>query len=153
MAPRDVGSPEPFVDAARKGMSEFVVLTPVKARPVLVITPILHDYDEVLALRLRRFDKLSSDSVRQQVREGADQALFPLRPKRFPGLPSENAAIVTSMLRLPVESLDRRTSLGALDDAELRMLHTRVVRAHGLKLDGLVLERARELVAAAQKKR
>jgi hypothetical protein len=153
MSPKEVGSPEPFVDAARKGMSEFVVLTPVKARPVLVITPILRDYDEVLALRLRRFEKLSSDAVRQQVRQGSDQALFPLHPERFPGLPSENAAIVTSLLRLPVEALDRRASLGVLDEAELRTLHAQVARTHGLKLDHLILDRARELIAAAQQKR
>lgn len=134
-------------------MSEFVVLTPVKARPVLVITPVLRDYDEVLALRLRRFEKLSSDTVRQQVREEKDPALFPLRPERFPGLPVENAAIVTSLLRLPVEALDRRESLGTLDESELRTLHARVARAHDLKLDTLILERAQELVAAAQQRR
>jgi hypothetical protein len=39
-----------------------------------------------------------------------------LRPERFPGLPVENAAIVTSLLRLPVEALDRRESLGTLDE-------------------------------------
>ena len=153
IAPKDISSPEPFVDAARKGMSEFVVLTPVKARPVLVITPVLRDYDEVLALRLRRFEKLSSDTVRQQVREEKDPALFPLRPERFPGLPVENAAIVTSLLRLPVEALDRRESLGTLDESELRTLHARVARAHDLKLDTLILERAQELVAAAQQRR
>lgn len=133
-------------------MSEFVVLTPVKARPVLVITPVLRDYDEVLALRLRRFEKLSSDTVRQQVREEKDPALFPLRPERFPGLPVENAAIVTALLRLPVEALDRRESLGTLDESKLRTLHARVVRAHDLKLDTLILERAQDLVAAAQYK-
>lgn len=153
MAPKSVGSPEPFVDAVRKGMSEFVVLVPIKARPVLVITPVLREYDEVLALRLRRFEKLSSDAVRQQVRAGDDPALFPLRPERFPGLPVENAVIVTSLLRLPVEALDRRQSLGALDKSELRTLHARVVRAHGLKLDTLILERAQELVATARQRR
>jgi hypothetical protein len=152
MAPKDVGSAEPFVDAARKGMSEFVVLTPVKARPVLVITQVLPEYDEVLALRLRRFEKLSSDAVRRLVRENNDPALFHLPPQRFPGLPVENAAIVTSLLRLPVEALDRRKSLGALDENELRSLHERVVRAHGLKLDMLILERAQALIAKAQQK-
>jgi hypothetical protein len=153
MAPKEIGSPEPFVDAARKGMSEFVVLTPVKARPVLVITPILPEHDEVLALRLRRLEKLSSEAVRQQVRDGEDPALFHLRPERFPGLPVENAAIVTSLLRLPVEALDRRRSQGTLDENELRALHQRVVRAHGLKLDTLILERAQALIAAAQQRR
>jgi hypothetical protein len=152
MAPKDIASPEPFVDAARKGMSEFVVLTPVKARPVLVITPILSEHDEVLALRLRRFEKLSSEAARLQVRDGGDPALFHLRPERFPGLPAENAAIVTSLLRLPIEALDRRESLGALDENELRVLHERVVRAHGLKLDMLIFKGAQALVAKAQQR-
>jgi hypothetical protein len=150
MAPKDVGSPEPFVDAVRKGMSEFVLLTPVKARPVLVITGALPGHEEVLALRLRRLEKLSSDAVRQQVRSGGDPALFHLRPRRFPGLPAENAAIVTSLLRLPVEALDRRKSLGALDEDELRVLHERVVGAHGLRLDMLIFKRARALIAQAR---
>jgi hypothetical protein len=150
MAPKDVGSPEPFVDAAQKGMSEFVLLTPVKARPVLVITQVLPEHDEVLALRLRRLEKLSSDTVRRLVRGGGDPALFHLRPERFPGLPVENAAIVTSLLRLPVEALDRRSSLGALDENELRVLHERVARAHGLKLDMLIFKRAQALIAKAQ---
>ena len=75
-------SVEPFTEAVRKGASEFALLTPVKARPVLVITAILPEYDEVLALRLRRFEKLSSDAERERVREGADPGLFPLRPDR-----------------------------------------------------------------------
>ncbi|MGH2853256.1 MAG: hypothetical protein ACRDLF_03580 [Solirubrobacteraceae bacterium] len=133
-------------------MSEFVVLIPVKARPVLVITPALGDYDEVLALRLRRLEKLSTDAIRQQVREGGDPALFALRSERFPGLPVENAAIVTSLLRLPLDALDRRESLGSLDESELRTIHTHVARAHGLKLDTLILERAQQLLASAQRR-
>jgi hypothetical protein len=150
MDPKEVGSAEPFVEAARKGMSEFVVLTQVKARPVLVITPILPEYDEVLALRLRRLETLSSDGLRQQVREGHDPALFHLRPERFPGLPVENGAIVTTLLRLPIQALDRRQSLGALDENELRVLHERVVSAHALKLDMLILKRAQTLIAKAR---
>jgi hypothetical protein len=153
MAPKDVGSPEPFVDAAQKGMSEFVLLTPVKARPVLVITPVLPDHEEVLALRLRKLEKLSSEAARQQVRDSEDPALFHLPVERFPDLPVENAAIVTSLLRLPVEALDRRRSLGALDEHGLRALHERVVRAHALKLDVLILERAQALIAAARGQR
>lgn len=150
IAPKTVASPERLVDAARKGMNEFVLLTPVKARPVLVITQVLPQHDEVLALRLCRLEKLSSDTVRQTVRDGGDPALFYLRPERFPGLPVENAAIATSLLRLPVEALDRRESLGALDENELRVLHERVTRTHGLKLDMLILKRAQTLVEKAQ---
>ena len=148
--PREVASAEPFTAAARKGMSEFVLLTPVKARPVLVITDVLPEHDEVLALRLRRLEKLSSDAVRQVVRDGGDDALFYLRPESFSGLPVENAAIVTSLLRLPTSALDRRESLGSLNENELRVLHERVARAHELKLDVMIVERARRLLEAAQ---
>ncbi|MEX0972293.1 MAG: hypothetical protein WDZ46_03445 [Solirubrobacterales bacterium] len=144
---------EPFTEAARKGASEFALLTPVKARPVLVITEVLPEYGEVLALRLRRLEKLTSEAERERVREGSDPGLFHLKPDRFEGLPVENAAIVSSLLRLPAAALDRRTSLGSLDDNELRALHERVARAHRLRLDKLVLERAQSLLQRAQRKR
>jgi hypothetical protein len=133
-------------------MSEFALLTPVKARPVLIITGRLPEHEEVLALRLRRLEKLASEADRQRVRDGSDRALFHLRPERFPGLPVENAAIVTSLLRLPLTALDRRESLGALDENELRVVHERVARAHELKLDLLIFERAQELVTRARVK-
>lgn len=148
--PRDVGSSAPFTEAAHKGMSEFVLLTPVKARPVLVLTRELSPRGEVLALRLRRLEKLSSDAARQLVRDQADEGLFYLLPDSFPGLAVENAAIITSLLRLPTSALDRRRSLGALNENELRVVHERVARAHELKLDVMVAERARRLLAAAQ---
>jgi hypothetical protein len=152
-APKPVDSVEPFTAAARKGASEFALLTPVKARPVLVITEVLPEHEEVLALRLRRLEKLSSDVERQRVREGSDPGFFHLKPDRFKGLPVENAAIVSSLLRLPAAALDRRTSLGGLDDNELRTLHERVARVHRLRLDKLVLERAQSLLQRAQRKR
>lgn len=147
--PRAVAEVAHFTAAARKGMSEFVLLAPVKVRPVLVITPVLAEHDDVLALRLRRLEKIASESARVVVREGQDEGLFYLRPERFPGLRAENAAIVTSLLRLPVAALDRRRSLGALEENEVRVVHERLARAHQLRLDVLILERARELVRRA----
>lgn len=144
---------EPFTEAARKGASEFALLTPVKARPVLVVTEVLPEHDEVLALRLRRLEKLATEAERERVREGSDPGLFHLKPGRFSGLPVENAAIVSSLLRLPAAALDRRRSLGALEDNELRALHERVTRVHRLRLDKLVLERAQSLLQRAQRKR
>lgn len=144
---------EPFTEAARKEASEFALLTPVKARPVLVITEVLPEHDEVLALRLRRLEKLATEAERERVREGSDPGLFHLKPGRFSGLPVENAAIVSSLLRLPAAALDRRRSLGALEDNELRALHERVTRVHRLRLDKLVLERAQSLLQRAQRKR
>ena len=149
-APRNVASAEPFTEAALRGMSEFVLLTPVKARPVVVTTGVLPEHGELLALRLRRLEKLSSDAARELVRAGKDEALFYLRPESFPGLPVENAAIVTSLLRLPVSALDRRVSLGSLNENELRVLHQRVARAHELKLDVMIIEKARRLLEAAR---
>ena len=151
--PREAGDVVPFTEAARKGMSEFVLLTSVKVRPVLVITPILPEHDELLALRLRRLERLASGAARQIVREGKDEALFYLSPDRFAGLPVDNAAIVTSLLRLPISALDRRESLGSLDENELRVLHDRVARAHQLRLELLILERAQELVKRAAQQR
>jgi hypothetical protein len=149
-APKDVASAESFTEAARKGMSEFVLLTSVKTRPVLVITGVLPEHEEVLALRLRRLEKLATDAARGLVRDGKDEALFYLQPERFPGLPVENAAIVTSLMRLPLSAIDRRTSLGSLNENEVRVLHERVARAHELKLDVMIVEKARRLLETAQ---
>lgn len=126
-------------------MSEFVLLTPVKARPVLVVTDVLQPHDEVLALRLHRLEKLASDEA-ERVRNHDDPALFHLAPHSFPGLPVENAAIVTGLLRLPVAAIDTSTELGNLNENELRVVHERLARAHGLNLEMLVLEKARELL-------
>lgn len=149
--PRTVPGVAAFTEAAKKGMSEFRLLTPVKVRPVLVITPVLGEYDEVLALRLRRLEKLASEAAREDVRAGRDNALFHLDPSRFPGLPVENAAIVTSLLRLPMSAIDRRESLGSLDDNELGTVHERLLRVHQLRLESLILNRARDLVTRAAK--
>jgi len=148
--PREVNGPEPIVDAARQGMSEFVVLTTVKARPVLVISSVLPEFDEVLALRLHRLEKVGDPEDQERIRQGQDPALFWLSPQAFDGLPVENAAIVSSMLRLPMGSIDRRRELGALNENELRVLHERLARAYRLRLDMLVLEQAQRLLERAR---
>lgn len=80
------------------------------------------------------------------MREHADELLFHLAPDAFPGLPVENAAIVTALLRLPIDAIDTATELGSLSDDELRAVHERVVKAHGFNLERLVLQRARDLL-------
>lgn len=131
-------------------MSEFALLTPVKARPVLIITGTLPEHEAWRSGCVG--SRLGSDAARQRVRDGSDRALFHLRPERFPRLPVENAVIVTSLLRLPLAALDRRESLGALDENELRVVHERVARAHELKLELLIFERAQELATRARVK-
>lgn len=134
-----------IVTAARSGDPQFDAIVAVKARPVLVLTEILKPFDEVLALRLRTFDKLTA-SDRQRVRAHQDDVLFHLDPQRFPGLPKENAAIVTALLRLPMAAIDTSQEQGTLDINELRLLHERVVRAHDLKLDIAILTQAQQLI-------
>jgi hypothetical protein len=129
------------------GGGEFTVLTPVKARPVLLITEPSGHYGEVLALRLRRFSRLA-DAEKTAVRSGEVEDLFHLDPERCPGLDEENAAIVTTALRLPVSALDMARRLGQIDGKDVRVLHERFARAHRLDLRGAILGRAQELVAS-----
>lgn len=147
--PREVASPAQLTAAAKKGMSEFTVLAPVKARPVLLLTEVLQPHDEVLAVRLQRLEKLTADEA-MRVRDHRDEGLFHLEPDAFPGLPVENAAIVTALLRLPIHAVDTSAELGSLNDNELRTLHERVVRANGFDLEMLVIEKARELLERLQ---
>jgi hypothetical protein len=138
--------------AAQKGMSEFVLLTQVKARPVLVLSEVLAPYEEVLVLRLTRLEKLTgSDAAR--VRDMKDEALFYLNPGSFPGLHVETAAIVSALVRLPMGAVDTSVELGALNENELRVVHERIVRSHGLNVEMLVLQQARELLHRVQQRR
>jgi hypothetical protein len=64
----------------------------------------------------------------------------------FAGLPQENAAIVSALVRVPVGAIATERELGTLNDNELRVVHERVARAHGLRLDLLALEQAQRLI-------
>lgn len=138
-----------MVNAVKAGMSTFDVLVEVKMRPILVITGALAPRDEVLALRLRRFGKLTT-SEQGAVRGHADDALFHLDRARFAGLPEENAAIISAPVRVPLSAVDTSTELGALNVDELRVVHERVARAHGLQLDTMILQRAQRLIERVQ---
>lgn len=126
---------------------QLTLLVPIKVRPVLVITEPSARYNEVLVLRLRRLNILD-EAQREEVRKGRAEDLFHLRPEGFPELPEENAAIITTSLRLPVSALDTSTPLGVVNENELRVIHERLVRAHALDLRNLVLDKAQDLVRA-----
>ena len=89
---------EPFTEAARKGASEFALLTPGRRPARSSSSP--------------RFSPSTMKCWRCAC--ASDPGLFHLKPDRFSGLPVENAAIVSSLQRLPA-ALDRRRSLGALE--------------------------------------
>lgn len=134
-----------IVAAARAGDPQLTVLVEVKARPMLVLTPTLDPYDDVLALRLRRLAKESPGNA-ARIRAQQDDGLFYLDPAAFPHLPAENAAIITALLRLPSSALDTSRELGVLSVNDLRVIHERVARAHELNLDTLVLNQAQRLL-------
>lgn len=134
-----------IVNAAGKGDPQFDLIVAAKARPVLVLTEILEPYDEILALRLRTFDKIP-EADWGRVRDGGDTLLHHLAPSGFPGLAKENAAIVTALLRLPATAIDTARELGVLTPDGLRDVHERVTRAHGFKLDVLALRQAHRLI-------
>ena len=124
---------------------EVTALVTVKPRPVLVITEPSFRYNEVLALRLWRFGKLTAEE-QKAVREGETEDLFHLRPESFGGLEEENAARISSSLRLPLSAIDMTGPLGSVNENELRVIHERLVRIHDLDLRNLILGKARDLI-------
>jgi hypothetical protein len=144
--PVDVADARRMRAAAEKvEQHDFTLLMSVKPRPILVISTVLPPYDEVIALRLKRLNTLS-DSAAERVREGTDDGLFSLPPDDFPGLELENAAIVTSMLRLPLSALDTSSELGVINQQALVSLHERVASSVGLRLDLQILRKSQELL-------
>lgn len=135
----------PDTSSLLKGGEEVTALVTVKPRPVLVITEPSFRYNEVLALRLWRFGKLAADE-QAAVREGRTEDLFHLRPESTTGLDEENAARISSSLRLPLSAIDMNEPLGSVNENELRVIHERFVRMHDLDLRNLILAKARELV-------
>jgi hypothetical protein len=124
---------------------EVTALVTVKPRPVLVITEPSFRYNEVLALRLWRFGKLTAEEQRA-VREGETEDLVHLRPESFGGLEEENAARISSSLRLPLSAIDMTGPLGSVNENELRVIHERLARLHDLDLRNLILSKARDLI-------
>jgi hypothetical protein len=124
---------------------EVTALVTVKPRPVLVITEPSFRYNEVLALRLWRFGKLTAEE-QKAVREGETEDLFHLRPESFGGLEEENAARISSSLRLPLSAIDMTGPLGSVNENELRVIHERLARLHDLDLRNLILSKARDLI-------
>lgn len=123
-----------LLDAQKKGGdSEFPFIVRGKMRPVLVLSDMSDEHvSEVIALRLARFSKLTAHQ-QQRARDQREEGLFHLPPDRFQ-LPEENAAILASMVRVPVSAFGGKV-LGRLNDNELEILHERVIRQYGLRVE------------------
>lgn len=144
--PFEVDGLKELIAAARSGgEAELTFLVSGKARPVLVVSD---KYDprvrELLALRLLSLEKLTPGE-QVEVRERRHPNLFHLRPEAF-DLPAENAAMVASLVRVPVDAIDPAPA-GTLDRNELRVVHQRIARRYGLDLHLLVLEQIQALAA------
>ena len=137
--------PVPDTSSLVKGGEEVTALVTVKPRPVLVITEPSFRYNEVLALRLWPFGKLTAEE-QMAVRDGKAEDLFHLRPDSFKALEEENAARISSSLRLPLSAIDMSEPLGSVNENELRVIHERLVRMHDLDLRNLILDKARDLI-------
>ncbi len=150
------GTEHPPIQAPLKAMiergadSEWRFLVSGKVRPVLVLTDPSPRHDELVALRLMRFTKLSPQE-QKTVREQRDPLLFHLPPERF-DLPQENAVIVSAMVRVGLSAIDPACSLGALSTEEMRLLGERVIDCFGFDTRPLVERRIRELAEARRQR-
>lgn len=100
-APVEVPTAAQIVDGLRRGGdAEFGFVVRAKARPVLLLSDRSDPRTgDLFALRLLRLGKLTEEE-RRLVREQRDPHLFHLRPKRFPGLAEDCAAMVSAPIRL-----------------------------------------------------
>jgi hypothetical protein len=144
-APVVVAEAATIIESARRGEAEFTYLVPAKARPILVLSepPSAH-HQEVVGLRLLRLSQLDA-AARELVRRQEEPLLFHLDPARF-DLPEENAAIVSAMVRVHVEAIER-DSRGELDANELRVLGERAIEFYGFDTRLLVERTIRRLAA------
>lgn len=147
-APITVDDADTIVAGAKShgGDAELTYLVPGKARPVLLLSepPSAH-HQELTALRLLQLSKLAPEE-RERVRRQQDELLFYLAPERV-GLPEENAAMVSALVRLHLEAIESGQPLGTLDADEMRVLGERIIRFYGFDTRLLVERQLRELVA------
>jgi hypothetical protein len=103
--PFEIGTADRLVKAVQEGGDpELTYLVPGKVRPVLVLAdPPERQHREVAALRLLRLSALEPDEG-EAVRQGDDELLVYLDPRRF-DLPEESAVMITTLVRLHLEAI------------------------------------------------
>lgn len=139
----DVGT---IIAAAKRGEAALTYLVESKVRPVVILNePPAEGLREVTALRLLRLARLT-EAERERIRRQEEPLLFHLDPERF-DLPEENAAMVSSLVRVHVETIESEVSLGLLDARELRVLGERVIEFYGFDVRNLLERKIQELAA------
>ena len=96
-------------------------------------------------LRLVRLGSLDEDEA-QHVREQREPGLFHLKGERFLGLEDESAAMISAPIRVHQSAVDFGSSLGGLDQNEMRVLAERFVSYWQLDLHQLLIGKIRELL-------
>ncbi len=143
--PLELPDARPLLAAVRKGESEFRFLVRGKARPILILADRPEDRVlEFLALRLVRITELPAE-LRAAVVAHEDEFLFHVPPDRTPGLREEFAVMIAAPVRVHISAVDSVDILGRLDANELRVVHERFVRLHGLDLLDLIADRIHDL--------
>ncbi|HMI80361.1 MAG TPA: hypothetical protein VK480_01110 [Solirubrobacterales bacterium] len=136
-----------IVAGLRKGGdAELRFVVEAKAKPVLLLSDRVDSRTgDLFGLRLVRLASLDEEEA-QQVREQRQPGLFHLKPERFPDLPEESAAMISAPIRLHETAVDLGSTLGRLDQNEMRVLAERFVSYWQFDLHQLLVAKIRELL-------
>lgn len=145
--PVEVPDARTIVAGLRKGGdAELRFVVEAKAKPVLLLSDRVDSRTgDLFGLRLVRLASLDEEEA-QQVREQRQPGLFHLKPERFPDLPEESAAMISAPIRLHETAVDLGSTLGRLDQNEMRVLAERFVSYWQFDLHQLLVAKIRELL-------
>ncbi len=126
--------------------AELRFVVEAKARPILLLSDHVDPRTgDLFGLRLVRLASLDEDEA-QHVREQREPGLFHLKGERFLGLEDESAAMISAPIRVHQSAVDFGSSLGGLDQNEMRVLAERFVTYWQLDLHQLLIGKIRELL-------
>ena len=145
--PVEVADAKTIVAGLRKGDgAELRFVVEAKARPFLLLSDHVDPRTgDLFGLRLVRLASLDGDEA-QHVREQREPGLFHLKGERFLGLEEESAAMISAPIRVHRSAVDFGSSLGRLDQNELRVLAERFVNYWQFDLNQLLIGKIRELL-------
>jgi hypothetical protein len=145
--PVEVGEAKTIVDGLRKGGdAELRFVVEAKARPILLLSDHVDERTgDLFGLRLVRLASLDQEEA-EHVREQRDPGLFHLKGERFLGLEEESAAMISAPIRVHQSAVDFGSSLGRLDQNEMRVLSERFVTYWQFDLHQLLIGKIRELL-------
>jgi len=150
--PYELNDAEQLLNASRGGGdAEFTYLISAKARPVLILTePERSEWDEVLAVRLRRLSAITDLQQQERIRQHEEPLFFHLDPKRF-RLPEESAVLIPALVPIGIGAIGTAGPLGELNENEMRLVGERLIRHFDFDIRSLLERRIRELSRRRQR--